>query len=225
MAGHAAPNIVEDGLVFLVDAANPRSYVSGSLDTFDLKNTSITGILKNETGFVGLPTASWVFDGIDDYIDCGTNNIGITDEFTISTWIYFNTLSSYRTWFSYGGYTSGGFLLQRHGETGTDLRWAYNGSVLKDGPTFTTTEAWTNLVCTGGSGKNIIWYVNNTQTIVSGGVSSFSATSAKKIEIGRRADTSTQEIDGKISNVSIYNRALSAQEVKQNYNALKSRFT
>ena len=26
MAGHAAPNIVEDGLVFLVDAANPRSY-------------------------------------------------------------------------------------------------------------------------------------------------------------------------------------------------------
>ena len=35
MAGHAAPNIVEDGLVFYIDAANPRSYVSGSLDTFN----------------------------------------------------------------------------------------------------------------------------------------------------------------------------------------------
>jgi hypothetical protein len=218
------PNIVTDGLVFAVDAANPSSYVSGSGVWKDQTVNQNNGTLTNGPTFDSSNGGSIVFDGVNDYVDFGTNTIGILDEFTVSTWIYFNTLSSYRTWFSYGGYVTGGFLLQRHGETGTDLRWAYNGTVLKDGPTFTTTEAWTNIVCTGGSGKNIIWYVNNTQTIVSGVVSSFSATSAKKTEIGRRADTSTQEIDGNIGPVHIYNRALSAEEVAQNYNALKGRF-
>ena len=31
-----APSIVQDGLVFYVDAANGDSYVSGSSDTFNL---------------------------------------------------------------------------------------------------------------------------------------------------------------------------------------------
>ena len=224
ISGQINNNIVTDGLVFYVDPAYKKSWTGPDSSTVnDLISTPIGSIINDTSGSYGI-NESFAFDGTDDYIDFGTNTIGITNEFTISTWIYFNTLSGYRTWFSYGGYTSGGFLLQRHGETGTDLRWGYNGNVLKDGPTFTTTEAWTNIVCTGGSGKNIIWYVNNTQTIVSGGVSSFSATSAKKIEIGRRADSSTQEIDGNIGPILIYNRVLSPAEVKQNYQAQKGRF-
>ena len=47
-----APSIVQDGLVFYVDAANGDSYVSGSSDTFSLINPSITGSLKNQPPFI-----------------------------------------------------------------------------------------------------------------------------------------------------------------------------
>ena len=35
--------IVEDGLVFYIDPANKDSYVSGSLDTFNILNKSVSG--------------------------------------------------------------------------------------------------------------------------------------------------------------------------------------
>jgi hypothetical protein len=44
------------------------------------------------------------------------------------------------------------------------------------------------------------------------------------ISLGGRTDDGSQFMNGNISQVSIYNRALTASEVQQNYNALKSRF-
>ena len=46
-----SPNIVKDGLVFYVDPANPRSYVSGSSTVFNLITPGITGSIENETTF------------------------------------------------------------------------------------------------------------------------------------------------------------------------------
>ena len=72
MSVEGGPNIIEDGLVFAVDAANPRSYVSGSLDTFDLINLSSTntgsllnGIDVNYSEAHGV----WNLDGVDDQIE------------------------------------------------------------------------------------------------------------------------------------------------------------
>jgi hypothetical protein len=46
-----------------------------------------------------------------------------------------------------------------------------------------------------------------------------------KITLGVRSDfISTTWLNGKISNVQIYNRALSASEVQQNFNALRGRY-
>ena len=45
------PNIVTKGLVFYADAANPESYTSGSSDTFNLRDTTITGSVDNGVGF------------------------------------------------------------------------------------------------------------------------------------------------------------------------------
>ena len=45
-----------------------------------------------------------------------------------------------------------------------------------------------------------------------------------KFVIGAAANTTQYYFNGEIGPIQIYNRVLSAQEVKQNYNALKSRF-
>ena len=83
-----APSIVQDGLVFYVDAANGDSYVSGSSDTFNLINPSITGSLKNDTSFAASNAGIWDFDGTDDNINFGNSSVfTFTPNITLSTWI------------------------------------------------------------------------------------------------------------------------------------------
>ena len=70
MGVHGGPDIVEDGLIFAVDAGNDQSYVSGSLDTFSLVSLN-TGSIHNDVTFNSANQGSWVFDGTDDNIVCG----------------------------------------------------------------------------------------------------------------------------------------------------------
>jgi len=61
------PNIVTDGLVFAVDAANPSSYVSGSTIWKDQTVNQNDGTLTNGPTFDSGNGGSIVFDGVDDY--------------------------------------------------------------------------------------------------------------------------------------------------------------
>ena len=84
MAGHAAPNIVEDGLVFLVDAANPRSWTGPNSSTVnDLIGTPTGSIFNDTSGSYG-DNNSFAFDGTDDYID--TNLSTNINSFSVSCW-------------------------------------------------------------------------------------------------------------------------------------------
>ena len=47
MGARAAPNIVVDKLVFCVDASNTNSYISSSLDVFNLQDRNIKGNIEN----------------------------------------------------------------------------------------------------------------------------------------------------------------------------------
>ena len=66
------------------------------------------------------------------------------------------------------------------------------------------------------------WYINgllqNTRT------SSHSSSTFSNLYIGSDSGTVGRYYNGRISNVQIYNRALSATEIVQNYNATKKRY-
>jgi len=65
--------IVNDGLAFSIDAYNRKSYVSGDTLTYDLSYNDVSyGTLINGVGF---NNNTWTFDGVNDYIDFGTNGI------------------------------------------------------------------------------------------------------------------------------------------------------
>ena len=90
MAFSYSPKIVTDGLVLYLDATNPYSYVSGSLNWNDLSRSQLSGSLingptYNTSGYVSL-------DGINDYIDIGnrtTLQMG-TGDFTMGLWVKMN---------------------------------------------------------------------------------------------------------------------------------------
>lgn len=83
--GHA-PSIVTNGLVFYIDAANPRCYVGSGTDLID----NISGIGASLVGGVGFNSSnygSFTFDGSNDHINfTNSNSVKLTTG-TILAWV------------------------------------------------------------------------------------------------------------------------------------------
>ena len=97
MAGTIAPNIITDGLILYLDAANTKSYVSGSTTWTDISNNRNNGTLINGPTFDTGSGGNIVCDGINDRIDVPrslngfTYNIHYDIDWTIECWMYLYT--------------------------------------------------------------------------------------------------------------------------------------
>ena len=119
-------NIVTDGLVLLLDAANTKSYVSGSTIWNDLSRSGNNGSLINGPTFNSLNGGSIVFDGSNDFIE-GT--ITVPTSFTFNVWLKMTSYGLYapefNIWPIYGGNRGWGifsFVLgSSGGYIGTDV--------------------------------------------------------------------------------------------------------
>jgi len=208
----AGPSGVSDGLVFQLDAANLRSY-SGSGNTANGLVSGIGGTLVNGVGFSSINGGSFIFDGTNDYIELGTS-IQNYSVFTTSFWINFNFFdASHR---SPLGDDSGQFsyhILFWSGSIYLGFPASYIGITHNN----ISINTWYNFVVTKNSSHSVSFYQNSlllgTDFVEAGKLASIN-----KIGRGYVYD------NAKISNVSFYNRALSAQEIKQNYNATKKRY-
>ena len=95
MSTMGASKIVKDGLVFYLDAANPKSYVSGDTIANDLIS-NINGTLENGTGFLEENNGSWSFDGSDDIIlvNYSSELISNLDNMSIEIWMNVGAIGS-----------------------------------------------------------------------------------------------------------------------------------
>lgn len=230
--GHGA-SIVRDGLVLHLDAANPKSYPGSGTTCSNLNGESINGTLLNGVAYISNELGSLVFDGSNDYINLGTpSTLRIEQEVTVSAWVNIqasDTETSYRcvvgnatTTRNYNFYVkgngSGAWLLH--------LSHAYNGNT---SPLIGTLSdyvlqrnKWYNIVGTISAVTDKHEYFINGSLSKTVNVSAFTSMTAQPAEywIGR-ADNYFR---GNISDVKIYNRTLSASEIKQNFEALRGRY-
>ena len=219
--------IVTDGLVLCLDAADRNSYVSGSLTWRDVAGSN-NGTLTNGPTFNSSNGGSIVFDGTNDYVTVpGNSSINISGDYTVEVWInadsisispstkvitsqwstdpksmYLgfypdNSLSHYRTLANNTHYNAT-FTINSSDFVNkwNQVVGITSGSVL---------QIWNNGVLKGSTSWPGVASVLNQPLIISG--------------IG-----DVQYFPGKVASEKIYNRALSAAEVLQNYNAQKSRF-
>ena len=77
---------VTDGLVFSIDAANPRSY-SGSGITVNGLVSGIGGTLVNGVGFSSANNGSFFFDGTNDQISTANIDLSYTNKVTVNCWV------------------------------------------------------------------------------------------------------------------------------------------
>ena len=212
-----APSIVQDGLVFYVDAANKDSYSGSGTTVNDLINNNITGNMSGAT-YATSNAGVFNFDGSSDEIDFSTLNI--TGNFTISLWADTNS-TSYQSAIQLSNSTTTGTndstIFVRN--TYEANRWGfYDGSTVLLGAVLDLNR-WYNLVMTKNSTTYTI-FLNAEQE----NQNTKNNINIEDFLLGRRS-YSNFYYNGNIATTQVYNRELSVSEIKQNYNALKGRFS
>ena len=217
MGSFVGPDIVDDGLVFAIDAGSTRSYPGSGITTTSLVGSN-TGTLLNGVAYVSGNGGSWDFDGVDDNINT-TFALPAGDR-SMEFWVYYNTLTStggngysltgvQQTGgkYLYSGIQSNGSGYSYAGDTGGAYNYTFSAAT------------WYHVATVMDSGTTR-HYVNGAQVATRTYTSSLASTTT--VMIG--AINNQHEVDGLIPMTRMYNKTLTAAEVLQNYNAQKSRF-
>ena len=242
MGVYTRPSIVTNGLVLNLDAANIKSYPGSGTTWSDLSGNKLNGTLTNNT-YNTLGGGNISFNGTNSVVGLGDSDLfsftsggGVDLPFSICIWTKV---------------VVDGMLLAKSQYNGSWIReWtlSVNSSgivsallfksdssayLLRSSISSITTNTWNYLSITYDGTKNssgIKIYINGVLQSTSDGSSGIyngMTNTSVTLEFGRQYNTggANNYLNGNISNVLIYrNKELTATEVLQNYNALKSRF-
>jgi len=222
--------LVTDGLVLALDAANTVSYPGSGTTWTDLSGNGNNGTLVNGVGYSGNNFGSLSFDGVDDYLTTANSTSDFsfgTGDFSIEFWI--NSTQTTRAdpvgWnydFTSAGW--GGFVFNL--SSSGDMAWyENNNSRISASSTGWNNGSW-NQVSLTRSGNSVRMFLNGSQ-VGSTYTTSFTYGSANSgFIIGTlQAIPSIAYFNGYISNVKLYKgKGLTTAELSQNFNALRGRY-
>lgn len=234
MGAFGGPDIITDGLQLAIDAGSIRSYPGSGTTVTDLVGTN-NGTLTNGVGYSSANGGSFIFDGVDDYIDY-TNSINPVSSFSCSAWINLSNINPsgsdfpVLTKWSSSPTSSRNFIFgyRSSGSQKGISFYLYNSSYTQQDNYRTdwnpSANVWYYITAVFSAGSFVKIYVNGVAdfTRTSGVYSSLNANSTESIKSG--LTTGLSPFPGKIAISRIYNQALTDVEVLQNYNAQKNRF-
>ena len=207
-----------DGLVLHLDAANTRSYPGSGNTVYDLSGSGNTSALTNGPTYLSSNLGAFVLDGSNDYILVNSQaNILSKTAYTKIAFIYISNFSTVNN------IISGGFSGQHaFWMFGTDkLNAGHNGAWnTVVGATSLSLNTWYFAAVTYSDSTGWKLYLNGREDGTSATTTTF--TGNQEIVIG--AYSSGNNFTGRISNIQVYNRALTATEIFQNYHATKGRY-
>jgi hypothetical protein len=223
MAFGNGPRIVSNGLVLALDASDRNSYPGSGTTWRDMSGNGNNGTLTNGPTFNSANGGNFNFDGTDDYLV--TNNfitLSSTSNWTIQTWISSKSTSggtAYLAFLGGNGDTSNNFfffewhdrIFSRNSVTGN---FAFQSGFTPALPLNNTIFLLTLINRSG----NLELYSNITKTTVN---TALSGNLSFNNIMRQRTGVSP---GGNMYNFNLYNKALSEQEIQQNYNAQKPRF-
>ena len=225
MAFRYSPKIVTDGLVLYLDAANTKSYVSGSTIWNDLSRSGNNGTLTNGPTFNSANGGSIVFDGSNDYVKPPSSSTLQLTNFTLSSWVRINVQNIQQFIVDTSTSVSNGSGYSYRINSDNKIRfWAYDANNNLNSNTIISPNIWYNILVTyNNTTKLQSIYINGVFDISNTHTNTFVVSNLTNLQIGSSSILGGY-LNGRISQTSIYNRDLSASEILQNYNATKSRF-
>ena len=195
----------------------PTAYTSGTrlqnTGLYDLSVGDNHGTLTNGPTF---NSNGWIeFDGTDSRIN--VTNPGISQQFTVSSWVYCTNVAG-----SNNIVSKNGPYFMRIVNSKVRFNVLAGSWLFQNGTTILTNNTWYNLTMTydGSTWKGYINIVEEFSTPKTGTI-----TSNASLHIGYTPVGGEQAgFNGNIAMVSIYNKALTADEVTQNFSAQRNRF-
>lgn len=233
MARAYGTKIVRDGIIFQLDSINKKSYPGSGTTWYDLSNNKTDVSLLNNASFENNGIS---FDGINQY-GVTNNRVNTDQSFTIDAVFKNNTMND------------GGIVTQKDetftigGEWGIGIN--YNDlevfvTFINSGgdsssigmtlyPHTLTTGTWHATFTYDRTSQKMRIYLNGIlmrEYTTSVSSSSNVNTQAQYLSIGRRIDRDDNEFfDGEIYSTKIYNRSLTAEEIKHNHYSMSKLFT
>jgi hypothetical protein len=216
------PDIVTSGLTLNLDAGNPYSYnplITGSTTWTDVSGNGNNGTLINGTFYSG---GTMVFDGTDNYVRFNSGLYGRIS-FSLEYWFYQNAIESRAQEMFTTNFNNPGVEIYSNGTT-LYFRSNFNNS---SRPATVTISAgrWNHVVAICRVDSGITIYLNGVEGTSNTPTNPYITWNNDYFNLGVITGYSEfLPFNGKISNAKIYNRALSASEVQQNFNALRGRY-
>ena len=249
MAGTVAPNIVTDGLVLYLDAANTKSYPGSGTAWSDIASSK-TGSLINGPTFSNTTSPGIIFDGTNDYASFEKIDLSQTSVVSVIFWckllsypelanagyLIFEVTTNFNsstTGFlvSYSDNSNLSFLNQ------SPLLLALRGNAGYTIPAFNKTLVndlkWHHYTCIFDKSQT----TNNECTLYLDGIlrtpsfypdglmsNNTNTFGNDPLFLGARSGGASGQGNVQIATFSMYNRTLTATEILQNYNTTKTRF-
>lgn len=220
---------ITSGLKLILDAANTNSYPGSGTSWYDLSGNNNTGTLTNGPTFSAANQGTILFDGTNDYVsfnnsgtstsfDFGTGDMTFTFWMLPSAWgdgasrgiISKKANDSTNGWVIYN---DGGYPAKLNARLGLQNNFPTSTSV-----STSVYQYWTLT----RSSTTLTWYCNGILDSTGSNSTNVSDTTVE-LQVGR-SQTWNGNFKGNISNIAFYNRALTATEILQNFNALRYRF-
>jgi hypothetical protein len=210
MLSHS-PRIVTDGLIYCLDAANPKSLMSASPIQDVIAGDSLTSAIPPNY----IDNKYLDFDGTACLPYVGTE---VLQASTVEVWFYLKNRNN-ATIAAAGSNTYNSSVWQWSVFNYGQQTWAIGraqGATAGNITPYVPLNKWVQVIMLRDDIKTLVYVdgvlvnTHGQQTTVTGSVI-----------IG---GTGTQEMGGYFGALKLYNRALSPEEILQNYNATKSRF-
>jgi hypothetical protein len=209
-----------NGLTLYLDAGLSTSYSGSGNQWYDLSGNSNTATLQNSPTYSSSNQGVLTFNGSNQYASISSPvNIPIgNSNYTISVWFNANSLGANGLvgWGNFGTSNQAN-ALRLGGQNLINYWWGNDLAVSAS----LATNTWYNVVARFDGTNREIW-LNNVKL----GGDTPSGHNVPNANNFRIASTNNGEyFNGRISNVEIYNRAISDSEIAQIYNNLSNRFS
>ena len=200
------------------------SYYGGSVYR-DLVGSN-NGTLVTYPNYSNDANGSILFNSTGPYVQLNVNSYGITDAYTVSFWV--KRIGGTGVFLYIGQSATTGMYFESY--TNTDLyTWFFGANSPQNngnwGANALSTTQWVNVVMTMvTSTKTQTRYLNGT---ISGSPFVFTnaVTAPSAVSSNWLIKNNSQNWSGYISDLKLYNKALSAQEIQQNFIATRSRYS
>ena len=217
------PKISTRGLVLHLDAGQQNSYKGSGTTWTDLSGKVNTGTLVSGVGYNSSNGGSLSFDGVDDYVEITGNSSNTPSEMTLFCFIYPKNTRPEEIIAAQNNGSGYRFMTKTYaGNVGT--KWGFwptpgvgtewEASVLSNNTWHCLTVTYTN--------TNLKLYKNAVVELDTG--SPGTLTHGGNIRLGDGIGGAQVHLHANLSSFMIYNRALTAAEVSQNFQALRGRF-